>query len=95
MIKALKSHFVISGIVIIGIIGLVVLIKLLTDLSEEKINPRYLEDPSYCEQGSDCVVSKDSCAIVNKYYYETSRVSPTCFWEIDAGPCIDSRCSRK
>lgn len=52
---------------------------------QKGVDVKYINDPLYCEQDSDCVIQGNSCDVVNKYNYEESKFAcqlaicnPTC-----------------
>lgn len=81
--------------IIVGIIVILVGIFYFADNKkpkEEKIDPKYLADPQYCETDDDCHQGA-TCKAVNIYNYGIRN--SVCEVVVEGSNCINNKCSIK
>lgn len=58
------------------------------------IDVKYLDNPKYCEQDSDCILSNTLCGAVNKYDEKERGIDlgSGCMKEICGISCLQNKC---
>lgn len=66
-----RKYAIIASILVLILLSLF-LFRYDLEAMYKGVDVKYIEDPLYCEQDSDCVVQGNNCVVVNTLHFEES-----------------------
>jgi len=80
-------------VIMISVLAVLLILGVFFRVDYWLTKPKYMSDPEYCEQDSDCVVDGNNCRAVNKYNFKESR--HVCMLETCGAFCENNQCRLK